>query len=496
MKTWRPWGFLAVGAVFLLLATGRYSLALAAWLAPIFLVRFFRESRGLWRPLVGAGAFMAAYFVAWKGVLPFTGWVYGMVACGTGLLFVLPYLVDGWASRRVTGVRLLLVFPAAWTALEYIYSRAGYGTWGLVGYSQYGNLPLLQVLSVAGLWAFPLLIGGCAALINWAWESRLEGPAVRRSAAAYAAVLLLVMLGGQVRLLLPQPGETVRVASITVPNMEAFRSLWAPLKAGKQPSDADREAGRAKSEALLEQLFAASREEVEAGARVILWSEGNALVWQADEAALIDRGREFAAAHHVYLLMTMATLTPGKPLAENKAVMAAPNGVVTAPYLKTHPTPVEGSVPGDGVVGSLQAPFGQLSWAICYDFDYPDLIRQMGRTGTDIALNPSWDSRGMDPLHTRMATYRSIEYGFAQVRQANGGLSLSVDNRGQVLAAMDDYALPPGTHTMISYLPAQGSRTIYGVAGDWLAWAAMGGLVLLVWQAAAGRRKAGADQAA
>lgn len=45
-------------------------------------------------------------------------------------------------------------------------------------------------------------------------------------------------------------------------------------------------------------------------------------------------------------------------------------------------------VPGDGTLHQIKTPFGPLSGAICYELDFPDLIRPAGRTGTAMLVSP------------------------------------------------------------------------------------------------------------
>jgi apolipoprotein N-acyltransferase len=83
-------------------------------------------------------------------------------------------------------------------------------------------------------------------------------------------------------------------------------------------------------------------------------------------------------------------------------------------------------------------------------------------------LDPSWDWRALDPLHTDMAVARAVENGFSLVRQTPEGLSVAVDHQGRVLAAMDHFRT--AERTLIADVPARGERTLYAALGDWLAW--------------------------
>jgi apolipoprotein N-acyltransferase len=50
-------------------------------------------------------------------------------------------------------------------------------------YTQYGDLPLMQVVSVTGLWGIILLTSWFAAVVNAAWERGFAWPRARGPAA-------------------------------------------------------------------------------------------------------------------------------------------------------------------------------------------------------------------------------------------------------------------------------------------------------------------------
>jgi apolipoprotein N-acyltransferase len=114
---------------------------------------------------------------------------------------------------------------------------------------------------------------------------------------------------------------------------------------------------------------------------------------------------------------------------------------------------------------------------ICFDADYPGMVRQAGQAGADLLLVPSDDWQAIDPAHTHDATFRAIENGYSLVRQASKGLSMTVDYEGHVLASSDYYTTDD--QVMVAYVPMQGVRTIYATIGDLFAWLCIIGLVAL-----------------
>ncbi len=491
---WRHYGLLLLALVGTIFTVGNALVPVAAWIAPLLMLRFVRRSPALPCLVLGALAYAVAHILAWDGVLPFRGPTLYAVAGGVGLLFFVPVAVDRLLTSRLDGFAATLLFPTSWVVVEHLFMQAGFGTWSAVAYSQYGQLPLLQLLSVTGLSGITFLIGWLASTANAAWEGGWRAPA-RRPLLSCVMVIAAVLAAGGLRLALAVPeAPAVRIAGITVDNMDVFRNSWGPLSYGKPLTEAAAERARPKARVLQDELLARSRAEARAGAKVVVWTEGNALVFKADEAAFIRAGQALARQEGIYLFMAMATMTPGRPLAENKVVLADPQSRVHGQYLKSHPTPGEASIKGDERMRMLETPYGRLAWAICYDFDYPALISQAGRAGADILIDPSWENAGMTPLHSQMASYRAIENGAALFRPVNGGLGLAVDRHGRVLAAMDDRATKGRVKTLIANVPTSGGRTIYGRMGD-LVPLVSAGLLFLLGVAAARRPAPGRRQA-
>ena len=168
-----------------------------------------------------AGAYLASVLVAvvlgpQGGAFP--GALYYLVVLGFGVIFILAYLIDRLLAPRLGGMLGTLVFPLAMTTVCYLNGLFDpfTATQTNPAYTQYGNLPLLQLLSVTGLWGITFLMSWLASVVNWAWERGFAWPRVRGGAALYAGLLALVLLFGGARLaLFPAQASTVRVAGIS-----------------------------------------------------------------------------------------------------------------------------------------------------------------------------------------------------------------------------------------------------------------------------------------
>lgn len=479
------WLLLATG--FAACAIGNFAFPLGAWLAPLFMMRFVRTSSPLSGQVLGALGYVFAHNIAWRDAIIFEGLTYHLVASGLGLLFFIPFLVDRTFATRLRGFASTLVFPTALVVTEFVWSQSGLGSWGASAYSQWGELELLQATSIGGLWIVAFLVGWTAATANLVWSEGLDELKVRTVSVSVSALVIATLTWGGLRLAYERPQDsTVRIAGIVVDNLDVFFDTWGPVARGRELTTEMAESARPGTHALFERLLEETRVQARAGARIVVWSEANALVLANDEQQLLAKATDVARSERIYLFVSLATLTPGRPLAENKMIAIDPRGHLQPAYLKSNPTPFETSIRGDGAVPLIDTPYGRIAWAICYDFDFPGLIRQAGRKGADIMLNPSWDSPGMDPLHTHMATVRAIENGAAMVRVTNDGLSMAVDAHGRVLAAMPRGAGP--VRTMVADVPTRGVRTFYAKLGDWAAWSSMIALLVLIAMSASAHR--------
>jgi len=465
--------WLAIGAILLVFFNGRWIIPLATWLAPVFLMRFLRKQKPARGLALVALTNILVFTISWQGMIPVPGVFYYLVVAGIGLIYTFPFLADRFIAPRVNGYASTLVFPLAWTTLEYLNSLVSpYATWGALAYTQFDQLPLVQVVSVTGLSGLAFLMTWFASVTNWAWEQDFHWPQLQRGCGFYAGILALVLLLGGARLaLFPPASNTVRVGSIT-----ASQALQTQL------SECGEDWGcfRQTSVKILDDFFDHSRDAVHAGAKFVFWQEAKASVLKEDEAATIERGREFARQQNVYLGMALNTITRAYPeeLAENKVIWIAPSGEILEEYLKSRPVPGERDFPGEGNVPILDTPYGKIATVICYDMVFPDLIRQAGKADADLMLVPANDWKEVDPLMTRMAIFRGLENGFSLVRSTGLGLSAAADYQGRVLATIDQFNTEE--RLMIADVPTQGVITIYSRIGDLFSWLCVVGFVALV----------------
>src|SRR6266702_861474 len=115
-------------------------------------------------------------------------------------------------------------------------------------------------------------------------------------------------------------------------------------------------------------------------------------------------------------------------------------------------------------------PGSERHWAIaiCFDMDFPALVRGYRRGGATVVFVPAWDFGRDAWLHSRMAITRGVENGLPVVLAARQGVLTVSDPHGRVLAEA-----PTGGASLVSVtsdLPRRAVPTLYTTFGDWLAW--------------------------
>lgn len=471
--------WLILAAALQLLGFGRWMTPVAPWLAPVFLLHFTHDMPLLAGMLWVWLALAIALGLSLRGVVPIPGLAYLILPVMMGLFGSLPYLLDKMLVPLVPGFWVTLVFPFAWTAVEFLYARWNpYGSWGAVGYTQHGVLPLMQLASVTGVWGIGFVIGWFASVVNWCWDQQFAWSAVQHGVLIFAGVTSAIFLLGGMRIAFSPERATVRVAGIGWPKgiverEEFMRAVMPDI------TPAEREKLNQAFKRIQESFLARSEREARAGARIIVWPEANLIVFRDDETAFIERARALARAHKVHLLMGMATLFPGeRHTFRNHAVLLNPGGETAYDYTKI--TAVPGFEKRYGQSGGAPIPFadtefGRIASPICFDMDFDAIIRQVGRGNADLMLNPASDWKEIMPLHQQMAEFRAVENGTALFRITRWGGSGAVDPYGRRLAWMDDFGAMD--NAMVAQVPVKaGVRTLYARAGNMFAWVCVAGL--------------------
>jgi apolipoprotein N-acyltransferase len=196
----------------------------------------------------------------------------------------------------------------------------------------------------------------------------------------------------------------------------------------------------------------------------VIWSEAGAFVLKDEEAAFERAASATARDARVHLIAGLAVFTPGQGYYENVLAAFDSTGARLAYYHKARPVPGDPERGADRAIPVFPTSLGRIAGAVCFDGDFPDLIRKAGRERAGLLVIPSSDWRAIDPVHTRMALLRGVENGCSVVRQTNKGLSAAGDAQGRILAASDFFHANP--RVMVAQVPVRSARTLYARVPD------------------------------
>jgi apolipoprotein N-acyltransferase len=457
---------LLAGTLLVGFSAGHWLAPLTAWIGPVLILRYSRDhkvGRGFLLVIVAYTlAFLIGFGEMWE-----SNWglpVMFVLSVFYGFLWSLPYLADRLMSVRLQGFLSTLIFPLTVTTIEFVNTQINpVGDWGATGFTQYGNLPLMQLASVTGMIGITFLMSWFASVANWAWENLGRGNEILRGLVAFGVVFAVVFIYGFVRLNLSSSSETIRVAGITAQS-------WA----GSSIEELTKQVP-----SLRDAYFRATVREAQAGAKVVVWPEISGAGLGSDESSFIAQAQEVAQKNGIYLALPLYTIYPDTGQKnENKLLLIDPTGAIVMEHFKYGGNIFEGTLKGDGKLQAVITPFGVFSGVICYDLDYPTVIQQTGQNDTSLLVVPSKDWSAIDPAHSHMAAFHAIENGMSIVRQVDSGLSIAFDPYGRVLAQTDFFSSTD--RTMVAQVPMKHVETIYTLFGRWFGWICLVGFLFLL----------------
>jgi apolipoprotein N-acyltransferase len=163
-------------------------------------------------------------------MVPIPGVFYYIFLVISGISALLPYIADRLLTSRLNSFARTLIFPCTLVGAQFVYSHGPQGSWGTMAYTQAGNLPLLQLLSVTGIWGITFLMGWFAAVANEALQSHRRVVPL----GVFTVVYLSIVIAGAARLaFFPPSSTTFRIASLSPmqgPHQPAFDLLSTILR--------------------------------------------------------------------------------------------------------------------------------------------------------------------------------------------------------------------------------------------------------------------------
>lgn len=450
------------GALFYL-SQGLDDLWFLAWFAPVPILWLAYGKTPWWQVMAASlVAYLAGeiYAVQCYGMLPPI--VLLAVVGPLTVAFLLAVAFGRVVYRRIGTMAALFAFPAAYTALEFLFTLVlPNGTYGSLAYSQMSAPFAIQTASLLGMFVITFLITLSAGTLAIAIR---QAPGWKPAAGMGAALCILAAVFGFVRLA-EAPQQTVRVAAFVdeTAMMQAYHGHTEAAAVGAAQTYAD-----------------AIRAAAAHGAKLAVMPEGGLLARPDWRDAVLAPLRAAAKDTGIEIVVGLYVPEPAADL----ALSLRPDGSVRT-YAKRHMVPIVETFPPGTQSGWLGDGRGM---EICKDMDFPQTIRPDAARGIRLMSVPAGDFGTDAWLHARIAILRGVENGFAEVRAANEGLLTASDAQGRLVASK--MAAPAGMTTILADLPLGPGPTLYARTGDVFAWLCVAAaLAMAGWLLLAKRKK-------
>jgi apolipoprotein N-acyltransferase len=408
------------------------------------------------------------------------GWLpIGLLAAYCGLYTGSVVAAVAWLRPRIGEGCALAMTPVLWVAGEWMRGRLMGGfPWGLMGYSQHGVLPVIQIAELAGVYGVSFLVvavnTALAAFAGLGWRRAWPG--------ALAAVALLAASLGFGSSVLGQdtPADRGRAPSVVVAVIQP--SIEQTIKWDPAHND--------QVLAIHERL---TRDASASHPALIVWPETAAAIFLRADRELLARLIALSSALETPLLVGSVDREPGtRGKFLNSAFLLSGQGI-RAKYDKIHLVPFGEYVPLGWLIGFIRswaefisdfgsgtttmvfplpgAPFGTV---ICYEVIFPELFRQFVVDGASFMVNitnDAWFGQTSGPWqHLATLPLRAVEHRVAIARAANTGVSAFVEPSGRVSEFLPLFE----RGTLHQRVVLRTRTTLYTRLGDWLAYGCLG----------------------
>ena len=377
---------------------------------------------------------------------------------------------------RPLDLRVLLLSPIVWVAVELARTRITGLPWDLLGTTQVDNIPLARIATVTGVYGLSFEI----MLVNAALAAAFLMRRDQRKPLLLAAIAAGCIL--QIGSLMPAPASLTSHSAVLV-------QANVPILDGSDWT----------KQYFNDTLQDLARVSVESGGAnhqdLIVWPESPAPFYVSDPL-FRDAISSLAHQANAWVLtgaigIRNATATPSQPTEiYNSAALVSPAGDWRARYDKIHLVPFGEYVPfkrifsfaggltqqvGDFSRGISRAPLdaggNKLGVFICYESIFPDDIRQFANHGAEVLVNISNDGwygdSGAYAQHLKQSRMRAVENSRWLLLDTNTGLTAAVDPNGHIVASA------PRKERTALQVPYELSNvtTFYTRHGDWFAYA-------------------------
>ncbi|MCZ6678448.1 MAG: apolipoprotein N-acyltransferase [Candidatus Poribacteria bacterium] len=496
IRRYQSWILAGISGILLILSFPSFNLFPIAWMGLIPLLIALKSvsssKSAFWHGYV-AGAIFFFGLLYWIILLyPFANIFLTTFGCVALVAYLAAYVgVFSVLLHRLpwrSGLPFIFIAPTIWTGLEWVRSWLLTGfPWGSMGYTQWNNLPAIQIASLTGVHGVSFVVVLFNATIAEALRTYPDWKRSRHQ----ASPLRFVMIDKRAATIIP-------IAIVIACFIYGLISLSRPVETTSETQ-------MALVPGNIQQLDKWNRENLPA-----IFKQYIDLIEKADAAqpdlivlpetaipgAIFSGGpndyrRKLEQMLHdrqIYLLTGVPHFTPELKI-YNRVFLLSPSGDQLGSYSKTHLVPFGEYVPISRHLPNLiQLPSGyeagksidlfpvpsvegaQMGIVICFESIFPNLFRKFVLKGANvmgILTNDAWyEGTAAPEQHFAIAPLRAIENRVAVFRCANGGISCIIDPFGRVtkerIQPNDTQGFLIGDVPLIDQ-----KKTVYTRYGDW-----------------------------
>lgn len=386
--------------------------------------------------------FYLSYFT---GILFWAGTIYWLIHVSLiGLILLILYLslffaLFGILTSLVLRKKYFLNFifiPCLWVSLEYLRAHlfSGFG-WALLGYSQYLNLPVIQVADITGTYGVSfLIVMANAAIFYLPKKNKSKSPLV-----IFIILLIPTLVYGFNQLERPLSGAETKISVVqgNIPQEEKWDEKF--------------------KRDILEKYKSLTRQASRDKPDLIIWPETSVPGYLLEEQWLYDEVTSLARETKTNLLVGAPVYDRDSGKSFNSAILFSPEGKMVLMHHKLHLVPFGEFVPFEGFLRFIRdhiligdfipgkkytiffpekaaSPFGVL---ICFEDTFPELVRRFINSGADFMINitnDAWFKKTAAPYqHLQASVFRAVENRINVVRSANTGYSGFINPKGEII---------------------------------------------------------------
>jgi apolipoprotein N-acyltransferase len=384
-------------------------------------------------------------------------------------------------------MQTILFIPILWTALEYLRSFLLTGfPWANLAYSQYLNLPFIQMADITGPYGLSFIILLVNTTLFWILHQWINKTFPVREVVVTLLVLVSSMIYGYVKMGM----------------IDQQMSQQATLKVALIQGNIDQslkwdESFQKETLKIYERL---SLKMAEQRPDLIIWPETATPFFFQQAIEYQPMVLDIPHKTNAFLLFGSPSfkVERGKVNHYNSAYFASPSKEIIGRYDKIHLVPYGEYVPlgeilplgslGEGIgnfksgkgIHNFSLPQGKFGVLICFEIIFPDLCRRFVKSGANFLVtitNDAWFGTTSAPRqHFSIAVFRAVENRVFIARAANTGITGFIDPRGKIIKRGGIFT----EEAMNGTIRLSNKKTFYTLYGDVFAWICSGVSLLLL----------------